>query len=52
MKPRINSHSLTREKFKQHIKIEYDFYRTVVKAIDFWDGKKFINYKLENFYDR
>ena len=40
------------EKFKQHIKIEYDFYRTVVKAIDFWDGKKFINYKLENFYDR
>ena len=40
------------EKFKQYKEIEYDFYRTVVKAIDFWDGKQFINYKLESFYDR
>jgi len=40
------------KKFKQHKKIEYDFYKSVVKAIDFWDGKKFINYKLERFYDR
>ena len=39
-------------KFKQHKEIEYDFYRSVVKAIDFWDGQRFINYKLENFYDR
>ena len=40
------------KKIKQHKRIEYDFYKTFVKAIDFWDGKKFINYKLEDFYDR
>ena len=24
----------------------------LLKAIDFWDGKQFINYTLESFYDR